>query len=113
MKYIIFVTVLFAGYKYYDANAVVGSGFPIIDKIQTEAVTRQEAINAVLPTLYDSCAQLPKKQFTEQCEYNLNYQKPFCIKMFNHDSPKKFKAESNLINKMESFSNCMLDIKVF
>ena len=114
MKYIILIIALFAGYKYYDENIkVVSSGVPIIDKIQTEAVSRQEAIDAVLPTLYGACAKLSKKEFTEECEHKLNYQKPFCIKMFNHRSPESFTIEEELIDKMASFTNCMIEKKVF
>ncbi len=113
MKYLIFALVLFAGYKYYDSNAVESSGIPIIDKIQNEPVTPQETIDAVLPILYETCTQLPNKKFIEDCQYKLNYQKPFCIKMFNLDSPEKFTSESMLMDKMASLTNCMVDKKVF
>ena len=113
MKYIIFAFVLFVGYQYYDANAVVSSGIPIIDRIQTESVTRQETIDAVLPILYETCTKLPNKQFIEDCQYSLNYQKPFCIKMFNLDSPEKFTSKSILMDKIALLTNCMVDKNIF
>jgi hypothetical protein len=109
------LAILFAGYKYYDANAktVVSTGIPIMDKLQIEPVTRQEVIDYVLPSLYETCSKLENKEHVSECTYLLNYQKPFCLKVFDARSPELFVSEEKMIDRMASLTNCMLDEEVF
>lgn len=113
MKYLLLIVLVFIGYKFYDSNAVASTGITIVDKIKIEPVTREEVIDFVLPELYATCSKLPKKDVIEQCNYRLNYQKPYCLKYFNLRAPELFNSEDQMADKIASLTNCMVDEKVF
>jgi hypothetical protein len=113
MKYLLWAILAFGSYKYFFGDLMLETGVPLLDKIQTEAVAKQEVIDAILPTLYGSCSVLSKKSHVEECNYAMNYNKKFCVETFNSRTSALIKTENVLLDKMESFTNCMLNTDVF
>jgi len=113
MNYLLWGILAFGAYNYFFSDMVLDTGVPILDKIQTKAVAKQEVIDAVIPNLYDDCSGLSQKSDVEECNYAMNYNKKFCIETFNSRTSELIKSENVLIDKMQSLTNCMMNSDVF
>jgi hypothetical protein len=113
MKYLIWAILAFGAYNLFLSDIVRDTDIPILDKIQTGAVEKQEVIDAVLPNLYDACSDLSKKSRIEECNYAMNYNEKFCIETFNSRTSALIKSEDVLLDKMQSLTNCMMNSDVF